>query len=77
MNKTINPWAQLVKRYADGRLICNCEQAYYSENGVYWNNGEVHHDGKYCKNGCQANQYNLKDEIAKRVLEELKTQQED
>jgi hypothetical protein len=51
-------WSELIERYADGRKLCNCRQAYYDENGQ-------------CKHGCQANQYNLKDEIARRVLEEL------
>jgi len=71
-------WEKLVERYADGRSLCNCGNAYYSEGGEYMiaggpDHGKTFHNGKHCKYGCQANQYGVKDEIASRVLAELET----
>ena len=68
-------WAQLVQRYAGPRKVCNCGQAYYHTNGTYWrggNYGQEFHDGDFCRHGCQANQYAVKDEIAEAVLAELR-----
>lgn len=69
-------WEKLIKRYANGRLICNCGQAYYSLDGEAWivggpDDGKHITDYPHCKYGCQANQYAVKDEIAKAVLAEL------
>lgn len=64
-------WESLIVRYADGRTLCNCRQAYYSEGGTYWRDGIEHHDGLYCKSGCSSNQLRAKEYIAERVMEEL------
>lgn len=69
-------WRELVKRFADGRPICNCGQAYYSLDGKATIAGGPDHGKKitnypHCKWGCQANQHAVKDDIARRVLEEL------
>ena len=64
-------WRMLVRRYADGRSICNCSEAYYSENGEYYLNGEKKTDGKFCRHGCQANQWSAKYDIARRICEEF------
>lgn len=68
-----NEWEDLVRRYANGRSICNCGNAYYSEGGTYWKTGstETFHDGQYCKDGCSANCCTVKDDVAKRALAEL------
>lgn len=67
-------WEKLIKRYAGGRPICNCGQAYYATDGEYMlsGSGKIFHDGKHCKNGCDANKFLAKDEIARCVLAELK-----
>lgn len=70
-------WQILIKRYADGRPICNCGCAYYKPVG----HGSVYDkalgrrvdktDMLACQYGCEANQYSVKDEIARKVLAEL------
>jgi hypothetical protein len=55
-------WAALVARYADDRKICNCRAAYYALGPG---------DQGFCQYGCSANQLCARDEIARRVLEEL------
>ena len=70
-------WEALVERYADGRPLCNCRQAYYSPCGV----GSAFNPatGKYenrtdllvCKHGCQSNQIAAKNEIAEKIVEEM------
>ena len=68
----MDEWAELVRRYADGRPICNCGQAYYTPIGHGTDKfGKKRTDMLACKYGCQANQYDLKDKIARRVLDEL------
>lgn len=66
-------WEALIRRYADGRPICNCGRAYYATDGEYTRYPAMttHHDGYYCKHGCHANQYSVKDDIAARVLADL------
>lgn len=62
-------WKELINKYADGRPICNCGNAYYSTDGDYVTVGGTRHkDGKYCKYGCDANQYIAREEIAKKLL---------
>ena len=48
-------WIQLVEKFADGRRLCNCREAYYDERGR-------------CKYGCSSNLISAKHEIAERVL---------
>lgn len=67
------PW--LLARYADGKKLCNCSRAYYSEGGAYWttgpNGGTERHDGQYCEGGCRANQYGVLDYLAERIGEDM------
>lgn len=56
----LTAWETLIERYADGRAICNCRQAYYMDA-----------ESKGCENGCQWNQYHVRDEIARRALAEM------
>ena len=61
----------LVERFAYGRHICNCEQAYYATGGAVWRDGHETHDGLHCKSGCSTNLINAKYEIAERVADLL------
>lgn len=66
-------WRELVKRYADGRQICNCDMAYYSPVGRGIDTNGVHrNDLMVCAHGCSANQCTARNEIAGRVLDDLK-----
>jgi len=62
---------KLIERYAKGKTICNCREAYYE------NCGEGHVDGEYrtdipiCKHGCSANQIAAKEYVAAMALHEL------
>lgn len=66
-------WKKLVKRYADGRPICNCGHAYYTPCGVGIVDGVHKTDMPDCQYGCSANQIFAKEEIASRVMAELPT----
>lgn len=63
-------WKELIKKYADGRPVCNCGDAYYTPCGV-----GIDRDGRHrtdmlaCNHGCGANQYEAKEEIAKKIVE--------
>ena len=73
----VTNWQKLVERYADGKPICNCRNAYTSPtgNGFAWN--EEHGALLYktdlleCKHGCSANQIAAKEYIAGRIIAEL------
>jgi hypothetical protein len=58
-------WRTLILRYANGRKVCSCEDAYYKESKFQG------HDYTYCEHGCTTNKLLTKNEIAKKVLEEL------
>jgi hypothetical protein len=66
-------WQKLVKKFADGREVCNCGDAYYTNCG----RGSVLKDGVWesrndlpvCRYGCSVNQLNARDEIAGRLVE--------
>ena len=65
-------WKTLVKRYADGRPICNCGDAYLAPVGEgYDADGNRRTDLLVCQYGCQANQIYAKEEIAERICEEF------
>lgn len=55
-------WKKLIKRYANGRIPCNCGMAYYSKDSM----------GFYCKYGCSTNILFTMEDIAERVLKEVK-----
>lgn len=63
-------WERLIDRYADGRPICNCRQAYYSPTGHGIVNGVERTDILDCEYGCSANQISAKRYIATRVLQD-------
>ena len=67
-----DPWQALVERYADGRPLCNCRDAYYSTGGKYSLGGVEHNDGLYCKGGCNAAWYEARQHVARSVIAELK-----
>lgn len=65
-------WQELVIRYAAGRPICNCGEAYYTPcgrgidvDGIKVTNTLI------CEYGCSANKVIAKEEIAARVLADL------
>ncbi|MDE2107320.1 MAG: hypothetical protein KGL39_59540 [Patescibacteria group bacterium] len=71
-------WHILVRRYADGRDVCNCGEAWYARIGdqlTDWDGhgwrSVVNGDPMRCAYGCRANQLSCKHEIAQRVVEEL------
>lgn len=69
--KTPGSVTWLLTRYADGRTICNCGNAYYSDGGEYLRTGPNgttrHYDGKYCKGGCASAQISAIEHVAQMV----------
>lgn len=67
-------WEALVAKYADGRPICNCRQAYYTPCGHGIDGtGRERTDMLACQYGCSANQLFARDEIAEKILKETET----
>lgn len=66
-------WEKLIVRYADGRPLCNCRQAYYTTGGKYWLGGQEHNDGLYCGGGCGAARLDAQDIVAAGVVRDLPT----
>lgn len=68
-------WKTLIKRYADGKIVCNCGEAYYSlcGRGGVWQDGDwvQRNDLLACEHGCSSNQLSAKEYVAKCVLSEL------
>lgn len=65
-------WKKLILRYADGRPICNCGEAYYSPCGHgIDSSGKRRTDMLACRGGCSANLTAVMEDIATRVLAEL------
>jgi hypothetical protein len=64
-------WEKLIQRYADGKPICNCGQAYYEacSEGID-RNGQYRTDMLGCKHGCSSNQISAKEYIASKVIAE-------
>ena len=62
---------KLIERYSEGRKICNCKQAYYTNNGHARINGVDVYDYPVCDHGCSSNQIRAKEYIADRVVEEF------
>jgi hypothetical protein len=65
-------WKELVRRYADGRPVCNCGEAweYPCASGIDAN-GVKRDDMLACRYGCSANLIDAKYEIGRRVAGEL------
>lgn len=61
----------LIKRYADGRLICNCGEAYLTPCASGLIAGVWRHDIMACAHGCEANRLAARDDIAGRIIDEL------
>lgn len=57
---TDEAWKTLVRRYANGRCLCNCREAYRGSDGM-------------CPHGCSANKLTVRDEIAEHILEVYET----
>jgi len=70
---TRNAWCRIIERFADGRQICNCGEAYLTPCGEVWINSERMTDYPICQYGCDSAQYQAKLYIADRVEAELKT----
>ena len=68
---------KLIERYADGKPICNCRDAYYKPIGRGCirrgdGNYEWREDLPACEYGCEYNRERAKEYVAERVVEELK-----
>ena len=61
----------LLERYADGRSLCNCGLAYYTNCGHAWIGNRKVTDRPTCKHGCSANQIMAKYYVASRALADL------
>lgn len=71
----IEYWKQLVKKYADGKPICNCGDAYYTPCGEGIDaEGRHRKDMLVCNHGCSWNQFDAKEQIAKKIVEEQTTE---
>jgi hypothetical protein len=76
---TTHAWEQLVERYKDDRRVCNCGEAWYARptdtmsvwDGQHWQFDVKPSHDRVCMYGCQANKYQCKLEVARRVLEEF------
>lgn len=68
---TINNFEKLIERYADGRQICNCRNAYYENCGHAIKGDKEVFDYPACNHGCSANQISAKEYIADRVVQDL------
>lgn len=49
---------RLIVKYADGRVLCNCREAYRDAEG-------------HCAHGCSSNQIRAKEYIAERAEKEI------
>lgn len=70
----MSDFKKLIVKFADGRKICNCGEAYLSPcaSGID-REGRNRTDMLACKDGCSVNQINAKEYIASRVVELLPT----
>lgn len=68
-------WEKLIERYAEGKTVCNCRQAYYKPcgEGLIVVSGQMVRktDMLVCEHGCGATQINAREYVAKRVLADL------
>ena len=58
-------WGRLIGKYAKGKPVCNCGKAYY-----YREKGDPRTEYRNCRYGCLANQYAVKEYIAKCIEED-------
>lgn len=71
-----NDWKAIVKHYAKGKPICNCENAYYTLCGKGFDReGNLRTDLPACTGGCDCNQILCRNEIAKQIINDLKITQ--
>lgn len=72
-----NNFKALVQRYANGKALCNCQEAYYTNCG----HGSKSINGKWvdftdlpcCESGCSSNKISAKYYIAEKITEEFLT----
>lgn len=69
----MSAFGDLIKRYANGRRVCNCGEAYYTNCGTGIVGNERRADLPACQWGCSANRVVARNEIAERVLQELQS----
>lgn len=68
-------WEILVAKYADGRPLCNCKEAYYTPCGKGIDgSGMERTDMLACQYGCSANKIFTRDEIAEKILKDFEHQ---
>ena len=66
---TPDTWKELIAKYAEGRTICNCGDAYYFPVGEGIDaKGCQRSDMMVCSYGCSAAQLIARDYIADRIL---------
>ena len=65
-------YEKLVERYADGKQLCNCRQAYYTNCGHGYKDGIDRTDLPTCQHGCSSNQITATEYIADKICEEFK-----
>lgn len=66
-------WTRLLRRYAFGRTLCNCREAYAGKVSCWVNGREGICWG--CPNGCSSNQIDARNDIAKKVIFDLENAQ--
>jgi Restriction alleviation protein Lar len=65
-------WRDLVRRFANGRPICNCKEAYLTPVGQGIDAvGDPRTDMLVCAYGCQNNRIIARDQIAAQIHREL------
>ena len=60
-------WGRFIGKYAKGQAVCNCGNAYYHRK-----DGDPQTEYRNCRYGCQANQYAVKEYIAKCIEDDNK-----
>lgn len=69
----MDEWQTLIKRYADGRHICNCGNAYLSPVGRGMDSkGYLRDDMLTCSGGCASNQITAREEVAEKIMAEFR-----
>ncbi len=66
-------WQMLIERYADGKPICRCGQAYYTTCGRGYSEGDWPEDPDVLPLSCKETIFGTHEYIAERVMQELET----